>query len=140
MISTDRVWGEALVRFGPDAGSENSLDADQVEHCRRLLLGSLDEIVERIAAAKAVRRVRDGAAGDCVDVLLADRVAAHRTEIESVSGALVAIDAGVYGICLSCRRSIGFEALSGQPATRLCAACSERAATSSRGPVEEGSR
>lgn len=140
MISADRAWGEALVRFESDASSENNLDADQVEHCRRLLLGSLDEIVERIAAVKAVRRVRGEAVGDSVDSLLADRVAAHRTEIEGVSGALVAVDAGVYGICLRCHRPIGFEVLAAQPTTRLCAACADRAAQSAPRPAEEGSR
>ncbi|WP_421119621.1 TraR/DksA family transcriptional regulator [Aquihabitans daechungensis] len=139
-MATDRSWGEALVRFELHTNPENNLDADQIEHFRSLLLGSLDEIVERIAAVKAVRRVRRGSSADSVDALLADRVEAHRTEIELVSSALLAIDAGVYGVCLRCHLPVGFEELLVRPTTTLCRACAEPQAPSAHQPDERRPR
>jgi hypothetical protein len=95
--AADGAWLEALARFDSVVNPENGLDDDQVEHFRRRLLGSLDDLAEET--------------GD------------HQDRAEAVHSALVAIDAGVYGICLHCHRPIGFSALSDEPATRICSAC-----------------
>lgn len=140
VISVDRTWGEALVRFQSETNPETGLDSDQVDYFRRRLLGSLDEIAERIAALKAVRPARSSSQSDAVHSILTERIAENRSEIEAVSSALVAVDAGVYGICLRCRRPVGFELLSMQPTARVCSPCADPPQRSSAGPSEERSR
>jgi len=105
VTAADRAWAEALERFGSVVNPENGLDDDQVDHFRHRLLGSLDDLAEQIAD--------------------------HQRQVEAVSSALVAIDAGVYGICLRCHRPIGFTALSDEPAARTCPACVGGAAITS---------
>lgn len=114
MRAADRAWAEALARFNAAVNPENGLDDDQVDHFRRRLLGSLDDLAEQIAA--------------------------HQSQVEAVHSALVAIDAGVYGICLRCHRPIGSTALSDEPTTRTCTSCGGGTARRSPTSCEEAAR
>lgn len=124
--AAEQAWAEALVRFEDVANPETGLDADQVAHFRHRLLGLLDETIDRVAAINAVRRSRGGGEG-AVDPLLRDRVATHRADIEAIGAALAAIDAGVYGTCLGCRRPVGVDMLTDCPWARRCAGCARAA-------------
>jgi len=114
VITIDHPWGEALVRFSSDVDPDNGLDARQVELLRSRLLGARDELVGRTSTL--------------------------RSEIEAVTSALAAVDAGVYGICLRCRRPIGFDVLSTQPAARLCPVCASGAPQTVPAPAGGRSR
>lgn len=115
-----RAWGEALMLFDVRAGSDVPLGDDEVSQLRHRLVGALDDLVDRIAAVKAVRRRPGGQTADAVDSVLEDRVLVHERGLEATAAALAAIDAGVYGLCLRCRRPIGFTALWADPLTTTC--------------------
>ena len=51
---------------------------------------------------------------------LVERALRTRTEIES---ALAAIEAGTYGVCVTCGRPIGDERLEARPHARTCITC-----------------
>lgn len=108
------------MRFDVAARADPALDDDELSQLRHRLLGELDEIVDRIAAIGAVRRRLGGRTADTVAPVLADRVLAHERTLEDTSAALAAIEAGVYGICLRCRRPIGFSALWLDPVAISC--------------------
>lgn len=131
--AADQAWAEALGRFEDVVNPETGLDADQVAHFRHRLLGLLDETIDRVAAINAVRRSRAGGEG-VVDPLLRERVATHRSDIEAIGAALAAIDAGVYGTCLGCRRPVGVDMLTDCPWTRRCAGCARAAPDGVPGP------
>jgi DnaK suppressor protein len=46
--------------------------------------------------------------------------------LEEITKALVRIERGTYGICLSCEDEIGIKRLKASPVTRLCIACQRK--------------
>lgn len=115
-----RAWTEALMLFDVDARSAVDLGDDELSQLRHRLLGALDDLIDRIAAVRAVRRRPGGQTADTVDAVLEDRVRLHERSLEATTEALAAIDAGVYGLCRRCRRPIGFTALWADPLTTTC--------------------
>jgi RNA polymerase-binding transcription factor DksA len=49
-----------------------------------------------------------------------------RREIEQIEDAVVRIDEGAYGMCLSCNEEMSFARLQARPQSRTCAECSRR--------------
>lgn len=119
----DRSWGQALLLFDASAHAEPALDDDELSQLRHRLVGAIDDLVDRIAAIKAVRRRPGGRTADAVDSVLADRVTVHERRLEDTTAALAAIDAGAYGRCLRCRHAIGMAALWADPVSTCCLGC-----------------
>lgn len=96
----------------------------------------LHDQVEELNAEAGVDRWRGDASGDDP----ADRGTASseretaatlsdhaRRLMDDIDDALRRLDAGTYGICISCGQNIGFDRLEAIPAASLCIACKQRA-------------
>ena len=61
-----------------------------------------------------------------------------RSEIEQIEDAVVRIDEGAYGMCLSCNEKMSFARLQARPQTRTCAECFRRGRrTAASAPADE---
>lgn len=87
---------------------------------------SLAEVRRRLEGARAYHQQRMAAADESPDDItsaIASRSEAALTEVEE---ALVALEAGEYGTCVSCREPIHPERLDALPHARRCAACASK--------------
>lgn len=115
---------------------------------RDALFNRLNELRAEVDAADPALRHDDGerdihdfkdeAARRADDEVSAGEVQRDINELRQVQAALLRIDAGVYGDCVDCGKSIAFERLQVQPAAKRCTTC--QALYETRPRVIDGAR
>jgi DnaK suppressor protein len=120
------VTGIDTARFRDELVDERR----RVEHALATLRdehpGSLDEEVEEVASTNDSHLAETATAtlGREIDYTLGDNAEQVLSEIDT---ALVRIDAGTYGTCVSCGNEIPLARLEANPWASLCIECKRRA-------------
>jgi hypothetical protein len=91
---------------------------------RRAVLGKLfDHLVEFYGIEGTRESFVDGQfSHHQVDAILAFK---SDTTLDELQSALDRLDAGTYGVCISCKKDIGPEVLDSDPARRVCSTCEQ---------------
>ncbi|MER3523507.1 MAG: hypothetical protein C4326_05410 [Ignavibacteria bacterium] len=91
---------------------------------RRAILSKLvDHLREHYAEFPGDEMVQGDLSLHDLDALLAFK---SDPELEELRNALVRLEKGTYGICLSCKRSISQEVLDNDPTQRVCSMCEQK--------------
>ena len=108
----------------PEQGAANLTPA-QIDVLRALLAEAFEEQRTRLRHAEQVISSFDGSSESAMERELARGQAENAFDLlHGIRKALEDLDAGRYGVCSNCGRSIPFERLEALPRTTRCVACS----------------
>ena len=118
----------------PRFEEQEPLSDAQIEELRQILISRRDKIIRfEDESIEADREGKEMAFPDEVDLATAewDRTVEHRMRgretalLKKIEKALVPLDEGNYGECVSCGNYIGYKRLVARPEATLCIECKE---------------